>query len=408
MACPVIKNAGGVDSTSGLNNLKITRQFITGAKLAGGTNLKDYMLNSSLDSNGRLAKSQFKVDGAGSTDFTKSIDLDFNSSSGESLSGSLVSAINNLANASLPPVTNTNVSVTYGVSPTTTVTCDCQKIQYDSDLASVRSAHETFKTRMGQARGSKSICDAGSGISFTSTDYPWEVFRTNAACQMYHKVIGEELAAYESAMGSLFGVASLNTDTCGAVAAAASSSGSCPGNAVSKVTPLTPAEFEARKLEINKKLMKLVGTPNAIQVAQDKLKERITANAAGFALNTAACFPIDAGSGEYIKHISSSVGIHVSPDPAASGSLVLTIDPGSVSHPEGNFAIGGDAPYLDGNGNNRILFNNPPIGDPVLTKAFKVEVGMSDALAITTGTANVQFHIRAIGCSKNIYCYNDR
>lgn len=407
MACPVLKNTNGVDSSSGINNLKIIRQFLTGNNLVGSTNLKDYMQDSILEANASISKTRIRVNTAGAGNFSKSLDLDFGNSGSESLSSELVNLVNDLASAS-KPIVHTS-TLTQSVTSMTSISCPCNKLDYQTDLAALKARYDAFKTRLNAAKANDSICDASPSIRFDSADYPWETFRTNAACQMYHKVLFEELSNYESAIDAMFSAADTNKTTCPAVQAHMSSSLTCPASSVSDLTNISDPEYRNRKMNLNKKLMKIVGTPNAIQQAQSRLKTNITTNDPNFALNTASCFPVTAGGGEFIKYVGSSVGINILPDPAVAGSLVVSIDPGAVSHPEGNFAIGGDAPYIDAaQGNAHILFNNGGLGNARLDAAFKVELGMSSTVTLTTGTANVQFHIRSIGCSQNVYCLNDR
>lgn len=406
MACPVFKNPNGIDSTTGMNNLKITRQFLTGNNLVGSTNLKDYMQDSILESNASISKTRVKVENAGAGNFSKSIDLDFGNSGSESLASELVNLVNDLSSASKPNVHTS--TLTQSVTSMTSISCPCDRLDYQSDLSTLKARFDAFKSKLNAAKSDKSICDASSSIRFDSADYPWESFRTNAACQVYHKMIAEELNNYESAIEAMFSAADTNKNTCPAVQLAMSSALACPAASVGNLTNISDSEYRSRKVNLNKKLMKIVGTPNAIQLAQNRLKNNITTNNSNFALNTASCFPLTAGGGEFIKYVSSSVGINISPDPVVPGSQIVSIAPGAVIHPEGNFAIGGDAPYLTGDGNNRILFNNGAIADPKLDAAFKVELGMSSTVTLTTGTANVQFHIRSIGCSQNIYCLNDR
>ena len=401
MACPKVQNDVGMGSTTGMNNLKINRQFLNGTNLVGMTNLKEYMHDSILEGNGSISKSRLNVNNAGSGNYAKSIDLNFSSGGGAaSLASELTSLVNDLANTPKPAVTS--VSITLGVSPT--ISCACDKLSYHDDMASIRTRFEAIKNRLNQAKNDKNICDVSSSIRFDSTDYPWEVFRTNAACQMYHKMITEELANLESSFNNLFNDPALNKNTCTSVNTSIPYA-SCPVSALN-ISNISDSEFRQRKTELNKKVMKIVGTPNAIQVAQDRLKTQISSNAPGFALNTTSCFPTTAGTGEFVKSISSSVGIQIAPNPALSGAMVLSIDKAPVIHPEGNFAIGGDAPYLTPSGNNLALFNNTN-GDPKLDTSFKIELGMNSFITVTTGTANVVFHIRSIGCSQNIYCLND-
>lgn len=399
MACPVIKNTNGVDSNSGMNNLKITRQFITGNNLVGTTNLKDYMQDSILDGNASISKTRVRVDAAGSASFAKSIDLSFGGGGGDSLAGELTSLVNDLAYASKPSVHSS--PITLGA-----LNCSCDRLDYSNDLSSLKARFNAIKARLNAAKNDSSICDVSSSIRFDSADYPWESFRTNAACQVYHKLVADELTNYENAIEALFNANDVNKNTCNSIDTSITYA-SCPV-AQLNLSNISDNEFRQRKMELNKKLMKIVGTPNAIQVAQSQLKSRVQSNAPGFALNTASCFPLTAGSGQFIQYISSSVGIQIAPDPAVAGTNVVSIDPGRVSHPEGNFAIGGDAPYLTADGNSRIIFNNGGLGDAKLDTAFKVEIGMSSTVTLTTGTANAQFHIRSIGCSQNIYCLNDR
>lgn len=399
MACPVIKNTNGVDSNTGVNNLKITRQFLTGNNLVGTTNLKDFMQDSILDGNASISKTRVRVDNAGSGNFSKSLDLNFSGGGGDSLASELINLVNDLAYAAKPVVHSS--PITLGA-----LSCSCDKLDYRNDLSSLKARFDAIKSRLNAAKTDKSICDVSSSIRFESADYPWETFRTNAACQMYHKMIAEELSNYENAIDALFNASDVNKNTCTSIDTSIAYA-TCPVGSLN-LSNISDNEFRQRKMELNKKLMKIVGTPNAIQVAQGGLKSQVQSNAPGFALNTASCFPLSAGSGQFIQYVSSSVGIQIAPDPAVAGSMVVSIDPGPVSHPEGNFAVGGDAPYLTGDGNARIMFNNGGLGDPKLDTAFKVEVGMSSTVTLTTGTANVQFHIRSIGCSQNIYCLNDR
>lgn len=401
MACPKLLNDAGSSSTSGMSALKIAKQFTSGLNLVGMTNLKDYMHDSILEANGTINKNQVRVDTAGSGNFNKSIELSFSGGGGASLAYELTGLINDIANTPKPSVTSTNI--TLGVSPT--ITCSCDKLNYHDDMSAIRTRIESLKSRLNAAKTDKNNCDAGGSIQFTSTEYPWESFRTNAACQMYHKMIAEQLSTLESQFNNLFNDPALNRNTCGEINPSIPYS-SCPVSALN-LNNISDTEFRSRKVALNKSIMKIVGTPNAIQVAQDRLKSQIASNPANFALNTTACFPATAGSGEFIKSISSSVGIQVAPNAAVPGQLILTIDTPSVIHPEGNFAIGGDAPYLTPSGNNLILFNNTG-GDPKLDSAFKLELGMNSYVTVTTGTANVVFHARSIGCSQNVYCLNDR
>lgn len=402
MACPNVQNSVGIGSTTGMSGLKVNRQFINGTNLVGMTNLKEYMHDSILEGNASISKSRVNVNNAGSGNYAKSIDLDFSSGgSGLPLAYELVNLVNDLANAAKPSVTSTNI--TLGVSPT--ISCSCDKLNYYDDLGGIRARFENIKSRLNAAKNDKNICDVSSSIRFDSEDYPWEVFRTNAACQMYHKMITEELSNLESAFENLFNDPALNKNTCATINTSINYP-SCPVSALN-LSNISDNEFRNRKRELNRKLMKIVGTPNAIQVAQGRLKTLITSNNPSFALNTTACFPATAGSGEFIKSISSSVGVQIAPNPAVPGSKILSIDTASVIHPEGNFAIGGDAPYLSPSGNMLAVFNNTN-GDPKLDSAFKVELGMSSFVTVTTGTANVVFHIRSIGCSQNIYCLNEK
>ena len=401
MACSKLMNDVGSNSTSGMSALKIAKQFTNGTNLVGMTNLKDYMHDSILEGNGTINKTQLRVDAAGSGNFNKSIDLQFSGGGGTSLAYELTGLINDMANTPKPAVTSTNI--TLGVSPT--ITCSCDRLNYNGDMAAIRGRIETLKSRLNAARTDKNICDAGGSIRFDSLEYPWESFRTNAACQMYHKMIAEQLSTLESSFNNLFNDPALNRNTCAEINTSIQYA-SCPVAALN-LNNISDAEFRTRKVTLNKSIMKIVGTPNAIQVAQDRLKTQIASNPGTFALNTTSCFPTTAGSGEFIKSISSSVGIQVAPNPAMPGQLILTIDTPSVIHPEGNFAIGGDAPYLTPSGNNLILFNNTG-GNPKLDASFKLELGMNSYLTVTTGTANVVFHARSIGCSQNIYCLNDR
>lgn len=401
MACPDVQNDVGVGSTSGINNLKINRQFINGTNLVGTTNLKDYMHDSILENNGSINKTRLSVNNAGSGNFSKSIDLDFSSGGGEvSLSSELTSLVNDLANTSKPSVVTS--SVTLGSSDT--ISCSCERLSYSNDMASIRTRFESIKNRLNQARTDKNICDASSSIRFESNEYPWELFRTNAACQMYKKMLTDELVNLETAFNSLFNDPDLNKNTCATINTTATYA-SCPTSALN-VNNISDSEFRQRKVALNKKVMKIVGTPNAIQLAQERLKTQINTNVSGFALNTTSCFPTTAGSGQFIKSISSSVGIQITPNTALPGAMVLSIDNNPVLHPEGNFAIGGDAPYLLPTGNNLAIFNNTA-GDPKLDSAFKVELGMNSFITVTTGVANVLFNIRSIGCAQNIYCLND-
>lgn len=404
MACPVIKNTNGIDSSSGMNNLTISRQFLSGSSLVGTTNLQDYMQDSILESNASISKTRIRVDNGGGTVSGKSIDLNFGGSGSESLSSELVNLVNDLATRSKPNVHTT--TLTAMITSMTSISCSCDRLEYQADLSGLKARFDAFKTRLNAAKADASICDASSSIRFDSADYPWESFRTNAACQLYHKLLATELSPYETALDEMFSAADTNKNTCPDVQAAMSS-GSCPAPSVGSLTNISDSEYRSRKMALNKKLMKIVGTPNAIQLAQGRLKTNITSSNPNFALNTASCFPLTAASGEFIKYVGSSVGIDIDPDPVMSGSKMVSINKQSVAHPEGNFAIGGDAPYLTGTGNSLVMFNNTG-GDPKLDSSFKVEVGTATPVALTTGTANVQFHIRSIGCSQNIYCYNDR
>lgn len=402
MACPEVQNSVGIGSTTGMNSLKINRQFINGTNLVGTTNLKEYMHDSILESNASISKTRVNINNAGSGNYAKSIELNFaNSGSGQSLASELTSLVNDLASAPKPSVTSTNI--TLGVSPT--ISCSCDRLNYHDDLGGIRARFESIKARLNAAKNDKNICDVSSSIRFDSEEYPWEVFRTNAACQMYHKMITEELANFESAFGDMFNDPDLNKNTCATVNTTINYA-SCPVSALN-LSNISDSEFRQRKNSLNKKLMKIVGTPNAIQVAQNQLKTLITSNNPNFALNQTACFPVGASSGEFIKSISSSVGIQIAPNPAVPGSKILSIETSPVIHPEGNFAIGGDAPYLTSSGNMLAVFNNTN-GDAKLDSAFKVELGMSSFVTVTTGTANVVFHIRSIGCSQNIYCLNEK
>lgn len=404
MACPTFRNTSGIGGTSGLNNLKINRQFITGINLAGSTNLKDYMHDSLIESNGSISRSRFSVNTAGSGNFSKSIDLNFSGSGSESLSYELVNLINDLASASKPPVhTGTVTLLTPSASGPVPMTCNCDRLSYTADLASLKSRFENFKNRFSQAMSNKSICDASPGINFSATDYPWEVYRTNAACQMYHKVIAEELANFEVAINDIFANSDTNQNSCSGINTAVVYP-SCPASL--NLSNISDNEYRQRKVQVNKKLLKIAGTPNAIQVAQDRLKTLIASNPS-YAINQGACFPITAGSGEFVKYIGSSVGVDIDPDPAVAGSLILSIDKAAVVHPEPFFAIGGDAPYLTPSGNALTVFNNAN-GDAKFNSSFKVSIGMSSFVTATTGTANATFKIRSIGCSQNVYCYNGR
>ncbi|AZZ36676.1 hypothetical protein CIK05_07705 [Bdellovibrio sp. qaytius] len=402
MVCPQIQNDVGVNSTTGMSSLKINRQFINGTNLVGMTNLKEYMHDNILDGNGSISKTRVNVNSAGSGNYAKSIDLQFsNGGGGQSLSYELTSLVNDLANTPKPSVTS--VSITLGVSPT--ISCSCDKLSYHDDMSSIRSRIDAIKSRIDQAKNDKNICDVSSTIRFDSNDYPWEVFRTNAACQMYHKMIAEELSALENAYASLFDDPALNKNTCSSVNMSIPYT-SCPVSALN-LNNISDSEFRQRKVDLNKKIMKIVGTPNAIQVAQEHLKTQIASKSPNFALNKTACFPETAGNGQYIESIASSVGIQIAPNPALPGSMILSIDKSSVVHPEGNFAIGGYASYAGDAGNKLALFNNTG-GDPKLDSSFKVEMGMSSFITVTTGVANVMFHIRSIGCSQNLYCLNDK
>lgn len=405
MACPTFKNTSGIGGTSGMNNLKINRQFISGLNLVGTTNLKDYMHDSMIEANGSISKTRFNVNTAGSGNPSKSIELQFTGSGSESLSFELVNLINDLASASKPPVHVSTVAVlTPSASGPVPMTCNCDRLSYSADLASLKARFENFKNRFNQAQANKSICDASPGINFTATDYPWEIYRTNAACQMYHKVIAEEIANFEAAINDLFANADTNKNACTSVSPT-SVYPSCPASL--NLTNISDNEYRQRKVQVNKKLLKIAGTPNAIQVAQDRLKSLIASNPAVYALNQGACFPLTAGSGEFVKYIGSSVGINIDPDPDVAGSLLLTIDKAPVVHPEPFFAIGGDAPYLTPSGNSLAVFNNAN-GDAKFNSSFKVSLGMSSFVTATTGTANATFKIRSIGCSQNVYCYNGR
>lgn len=404
MACPVIKNTNGIDSSSGMNNLTISRQFLSGSNLVGTTNLQDYMQDSILESNASISKTRIRVENGGGAASSKSINLDFGGSGSESLSSELVNLVNDLASRSKP---NKHTStLTAMVTSMTSISCNCDRLEYLTDLAALKVRFDAFKTRFDAAKANPSICDASASIRFESADYPWESFRTNAACQLYNKLLATELAPYEAALNEMFSAADTNKTTCPAVQAAMAG-GSCPAASVGNLSNISDAEYTSRKLALNKKLMKIVGTPNAIQLAQGRLKTNITSSNPNFALNTASCFPLTAGSGEFVKYVGSSVGFDIDPDPVMPGSKVVSINKQSVAHPEGNFAIGGDAPYLTASGNSLAIFNNTN-GDPKLDSSFKVEVGTVTPVALTTGMANVQFHIRSIGCSQNIYCYNDR
>lgn len=95
------------------------------------------------------------------------------------------------------------------------------------------------------------------------------------------------------------------------------------------------------------------------------------------------------------------------------GSIVFDIKGSkkshSMIHPEGNFAIGGDAPYRS---NDYAVFNMSKGGSPssqspgYLPDHQKPTVKNKPA-DLTTRALDLRFNVRGVGCSKNVYCNLD-
>lgn len=187
-------------------------------------------------------------------------------------------------------------------------------------------------------------CSSVSGV--TNQKYWWEHVPQGAAC----KALGNN---YISAVTSMFALT--------------------PGTDV-------PAkeEYEALKVQLMSQLISAA----IIDSSQNDF-HKLTANSRA----NVSCVP---AGGRYVDKIMGSIVLDMS---AGTSSY-------SMIHPEGNFAIGGDAPYRS---NAYAIFNMSGKGRPVLMNSGdEPKVGPVSSKAL-----HLKFNVRGVGCSKNVYCNLD-
>lgn len=95
---------------------------------------------------------------------------------------------------------------------------------------------------------------------------------------------------------------------------------------------------------------------------------------------------------DYVDKVMGSLLINVG---GAQQSNTLT-----MVHPEPYFAIGGDAPYRDSNGNHYTIFN---ASSGVLPLTLE-RGGATPALDLNSKSFLLNFKVRGVGCAQNPYC----
>ncbi|GIL17834.1 MAG: hypothetical protein BroJett040_15850 [Oligoflexia bacterium] len=128
-------------------------------------------------------------------------------------------------------------------------------------------------------------------------------------------------------------------------------------------------------------------------VMMESAQSEFNFNTTRYVKNKARCFPV----GEmYINKILASYGFRMS---VGSSNNVTMTDPGGISHPEGNYALGGYAPYRSDT--NAVFMNS--LGSVL---SVTLEAGKNYYFSIPSAQY-FKFHLRDIGCGDGIfYCHN--
>ena len=143
-----------------------------------------------------------------------------------------------------------------------------------------------------------------------------------------------------------------------------------------------PSIFQAEKNEV---VSRLIASAIMNQVQNELHNNTVNSR------QQLSCVP---SSGDYIDKIMGSIVFDLKKANKTRYQMI---------HPEGNFAIGGDKPYRSGSGDAYTVFGMSGGGTPIESIPGKTP----DFKDISTKALDLNFKVRGVGCSKNIYCQNE-
>lgn len=434
MTCKNFSNSDGISRTSGSTSsnfetnqataLAVSQQFLTGANLSmiGGTaTTLSAFLTSELSGAGANSflnslNSVEAVAKSAAGDIKNGIRLRMNTSEG--VSGGFQPAIDEfkaIDGIPMPQATIKPVAISDCNPNSGPCTCSCAEVKYADDMrqssAYIRSRNLAQQIAgMVQRNTNCSLHIAGSDRNFSQSPYLWEPYPTNATCSYAKNMARDNMTKIKTAIDKLAEgteAGPLAPKLCNQPVTRAVCASGAPMD-TSRALP-SAANFAAWKREAALGMAQVFLGPQIIKAAQASLNSKIQSTDASkkIALNLASCLPSnESGNLNYIRTVGGAYTMPMQKN--RTGNKYEFKNPGRMVHPEGNLAMGGDRRYANMGstaGDHNAVFNNT--GSDARSE-FKVGPGTGDITNLDSPGIHLEFNIRSIGCSQNIYCLNEK